>query len=95
MDRLKSKNVVVTGAGNGIGESIAILFAKEGASVVVADLEEKSAINTVNKIVANGGNATYLQVDTSDKNTVNKLMNSRVYHIRKLQIKPGNVNVVY
>ena len=39
MDRLKSKNVVVTGAGNGIGESIATLFAKEGAHILVADIE--------------------------------------------------------
>lgn len=90
MDRLKSKNVVVTGAGNGIGESIAILFAKEGASVVVADLEEKSAINTVNKIVANGGNATYLQVDTSDKNSVNKLMNFAVDNIGEIDILVNN-----
>lgn len=90
MDRLKSKNVVVTGAGNGIGESIAILFAKEGASVVVADLEEKSAINTVNKIVANGGNATYLQVDTSDKKSVNKLMNFAVDNIGEIDILVNN-----
>ena len=54
MDRLKSKNVVVTGAGNGIGESIAILFAKEGANVVVADIEKESAINKVKQILDNG-----------------------------------------
>ena len=74
MDRLKSKNVVVTGAGNGIGESIATLFAKEGAHVLVADIEEQSAINIANKIITNGGNATYHVVDTSDKKSVNKLI---------------------
>ena len=90
MDRLKSKNVVVTGAGNGIGESIATLFAKEGAHVLVADIEEKSAINTANKIINNGGNATYHKVDTSDKKSVNKLMNFAVENIGEIDILVNN-----
>ena len=90
MDRLKSKNVVVTGAGNGIGESIATLFAKEGAHVLVADIEEQSAINIANKIITNGGNATYHVVDTSDKKSVNKLMNFAVENIGEIDILVNN-----
>ena len=42
--RLKNKNVIVTGSGNGIGRAIAEIFAKEGANVIVADIEEDSGL---------------------------------------------------
>ena len=44
--RLENKNALITGSGNGIGRAIAELFAKEGANVVVADLEKESVFSS-------------------------------------------------
>ena len=52
--RLKDKNAIITGSGNGIGKATAELFAKEGANVVVADIEEDSAKETVENIKKSG-----------------------------------------
>lgn len=57
MFSLQNKNAVVTGGGSGIGKSVALLFAKQGAVVHVADLNEKQANDTVNEITAAGGKA--------------------------------------
>ncbi|MEO6499102.1 MAG: SDR family oxidoreductase [Mucilaginibacter sp.] len=64
---LQNKNAVITGAGSGIGKSVAILFAKQGATVYVLDLNEIQAAGTVSEIVASGGKATGHVVDVSDQ----------------------------
>lgn len=53
--RLQDKVAIVTGAGSGIGRESAILFAKEGAKVVVADIDEKKGQDTVQEIQSSGG----------------------------------------
>mgnify|MGYP000272845825 FL=1 len=58
MFSLANKTVIVTGAGSGIGQGIAVLFAKQGAHVEVFDLKQESAQETVDQIKAAGGSAT-------------------------------------
>ena len=58
--RLKGKVAIITGAGSGIGRAAAILFASEGASVVVADINEKKGQETVGEIRRQGGCATFI-----------------------------------
>ena len=48
--RLKDKVALITGGGSGIGYQTALLFAKEGASVVIADIDDDGANKTVNEI---------------------------------------------
>jgi len=67
MFNLHNKNAVVTGAGSGIGKSVALLFAQQGATVHVADLNEKQANDTVNEITAAGGKAFAHILDVSDQ----------------------------
>lgn len=57
MERLINKVALVTGAGSGIGEATAKLFAKEGAAVVVSDINVMTAQSTVDQILAAGGKA--------------------------------------
>lgn len=63
--RLKDKVALVTGGGSGIGGATAVLFAAQGAQVVVSDLNEANALETVAEITTDGGNATALTGDVS------------------------------
>ena len=63
--RLKDKVALITGAGSGIGRQTALLFAKEGASIVVVDINDKGGEATVAEIAAAGGDATYLHADVT------------------------------
>jgi meso-butanediol dehydrogenase / (S,S)-butanediol dehydrogenase / diacetyl reductase len=72
--RLKDHNVVVTGAGSGIGRACAIEFAAAGANVIIADINIKGAKETVAKINNSGGNSLAFQTDVSDPDSVKKLV---------------------
>ena len=63
--RLKDKVALVTGGGSGIGREAALLFAKEGASVVAVDLNEAAGKETVAAIEREGGRATFARADVS------------------------------
>src|SRR5467141_3415503 len=67
MGRLDGKVCVITGAGSGIGQASARLFAREGARVVVSDIDLDAAQATVDEIVAAGGEAIAEQVDVTDQ----------------------------
>lgn len=58
MFELKGKTALITGAGSGIGKAIALLFARQGAEVVIMDVNEEQATATRDEIMAAGGNAT-------------------------------------
>ena len=66
MFRLDQKQALVTGAGSGIGKAIALLFAKAGATVRVAELDASAGNATVSEILAQGGAATFEPLDVSD-----------------------------
>jgi 3(or 17)beta-hydroxysteroid dehydrogenase len=65
--RLKGKVAIVTGAASGIGRASAILFAKEGARIVVADIHELGGQKTVAAIIAAGGEAFFHRVNVADE----------------------------
>ena len=63
--RLKDKVSLITGGSSGIGKSSALLFAKEGSKVVVADINEIEGKKTVDEITSAGGEAIFVRVDVS------------------------------
>jgi len=63
--RLADKVALITGAGGGIGGESAILFAKEGARVVVVDVDDRGGAATVERVRAAGGQAAYVRADVS------------------------------
>ncbi|MGH7859929.1 MAG: glucose 1-dehydrogenase [Candidatus Binatia bacterium] len=63
--RLKDRVALITGAASGIGRESAIVFAAEGASVVVADVDEKGGRGTVSAVEAAGGRSSFVRADVS------------------------------
>jgi len=70
MFSLSNKTALVTGGGSGIGRAISTLFAKQGASVYILDLDEKGAAQTVEEIKAAGGQAGFIICNVSDQQAV-------------------------
>lgn len=72
--RLQNKVVIVTGAGAGMGGAVAVAYAREGAKIVAADVDEKLAQVTVEKIRSAGGEASFVYTDISDASQVKALV---------------------
>jgi 3-hydroxybutyrate dehydrogenase len=69
--KLKDKCAIVTGAASGIGKEIAVTYAREGAKVVIADLNKEAAEATANEIRRVGGQAIGVAMDVTDEQAVN------------------------
>ena len=69
--RLKDKSAIVTGAASGIGRDIALVFAREGAKVAIADLNKDAAEIVANEIRSRGGQAMSVAMDVTDEQAVN------------------------
>jgi NAD(P)-dependent dehydrogenase (short-subunit alcohol dehydrogenase family) len=82
--------VVVTGAGSGIGRASALRFAAEGADVLVADVREAKAQQTVEEITAAGGRAAARGVDVSDGDAVRAMVESAVDTFGRLDVLFNN-----
>jgi len=91
MFSLQNKSSVITGGGSGIGKAIAELFAKQGASVHIIDLDEQSASDTVNEIQGNGGKASYHICDVSKQQQVLDIFNS----IGQIDILVNNAGIAH
>lgn len=93
MSLLSNKTAIVTGAASGIGKSIAILYAANGASVVVADLDEKGGQATVDAIVKAGGNAHFVKADSSKPADNERLVKEAVSVYGGLHIACNNAGI--
>ena len=94
-NRFKDKIVIVTGAGSGIGETTAIKFANEGASVVVADINPQTG-NLVSKhINNNGGKSFFAETNVAEFNSVESMVSQTldVYGIPDVLINNAGINV--
>jgi 3-hydroxybutyrate dehydrogenase len=68
--RLADKVAVITGAASGIGKEIALVFAREGAKIAIADLDQKAAEATAREIDASGKRAIAVNMDVADEDQV-------------------------
>lgn len=90
MKRFEDKCVVVTGAGSGFGAAIAERFAREGASVVVADLNVESSTRVAADINAAGGSACQKTVDVSEEDQVAALIQTALDTYGRLDVLVNN-----
>jgi glucose 1-dehydrogenase len=92
--RLQGKTAVVTGAGTGIGQAIALAFAQEGAAVVVDYVGNASVSqDTISKISAMGGKSLGIDADISIPAQVNALIDQTVVAFGKLDIFVNNAGI--
>lgn len=78
MGKLEGKLAIVTGAGQGIGRGVALALAKEGATVVLADIQEGACQRTANEIKAIGGRALPVTCDVSRRDQVKAVVAAAV-----------------
>ncbi|GGB53120.1 oxidoreductase [Lentibacillus populi] len=91
--RLKDKVVIITGAGSGIGKETAILFAKEGATIVVNDLNEDSGQQTIDEIHSNNGKALFIQGNVTKTEDVKYLVNEVIKKFGRIDILFNNAGI--
>jgi 3-oxoacyl-[acyl-carrier protein] reductase len=78
LDYFVGKTVIITGAASGIGRATALIFAREHANVVCADLNEASARETAAQVNGKGSQALALKVDVTERKQVNEMANRAV-----------------
>lgn len=94
MNGLLGKTAVVTGAGSGIGRASAQRFAEEGANVVIADIVEETGRETVDLIEDAGGEATFVAVDVSDAESVERMVDVAVDTYGSLDFAHNNAGIL-
>lgn len=86
---------LVTGAGSGLGRASALTFAREGAKVVVGDVDVKSGQQTVQMIEKAGGQALFVKVDVTKETEVKTLVNKTIETYGGLHCAHNNVGMEY
>ncbi len=92
--KLHDKVAVITGAASGMGKAIAVLYAKEGAKVVVSDVTLEGAGATVADITAIGGTATAVEADITKEGDVYRLIKAALNTYGTLDILVNNAGIM-
>jgi NAD(P)-dependent dehydrogenase (short-subunit alcohol dehydrogenase family) len=91
--RLEGKVVAVTGAGSGIGRAMALLFAREGARILAADINGGAAEETASQITAAGGACTSLAVDVVQPEQVQHMIERAVSLYGRIDVLCNNAGI--
>jgi len=93
MPRLDGKVALITGAGNGMGRVASVLFAREGARIVVADWSDDGGTETVGAVEAAGGEATFVKVDVAKAEQVEAMVEVAMQHYGSLDVLYNNAGI--
>lgn len=93
MEHFDGKIALVTGAGSGIGQSVAILYASHGANVIVSDVNDEAGQETVSQIKKMGGNALYIRADVSKSEECRNLIEKVQDHFGHLDVACNNAGI--
>jgi len=91
--RLKDKVAIITGAGQGLGKAIAITFSREGADVVVADINIETADETRNEVISTGRKSIACKVDASNEANVQEMVEKTIREFGRVDILVNNVGM--
>jgi len=92
--QFEDKVALVTGAASGIGRASALAFAREGASVVVADVDAAGGQETTKQIESNGGRASFVETDVSRSSDVEALVKHTLDTYGRLDIAHNNAGIL-
>src|SRR5215467_8582893 len=90
---VEGKVALVTGGASGIGRATALTFAREGAKLVIADMNADGGQQTVHMITENGGEATFVQVDVTSASAVEALISKTVETYGRLDCAHNNAGI--
>lgn len=91
--RLEGKVATITGSGRGMGEAIARSFARNGASVIISDIDVEAAKTVASSIVQDGGRAEAIQIDVTKESDAQALADFAVEMFGRLDIHVNNAGV--
>src|SRR4051812_32091431 len=94
MGRLSGKVALITGAGTGIGRATALLYAREGAKVVVGDIRPADGEETVRAIAVDGGDAAFVTADVGDPSQVQALVAATEEAYDALHVVTANAGIL-
>ena len=93
--RLQDRVALITGAANGIGKDTSLLFASEGARVVVVDIDESAAVKVVDEITNSGGDAIFCHGDVSSADDCQKMIQTCEDHFGRLDVLFNNAGIMH
>ncbi len=93
MGRLTDKVAIITGAASGIGEATAMLFAKEGASLLLADRQKEQGQQAAEAARKNGGEATFVKTDVSKPEDVQTMIRAAMQEYGRLDVIFNNAGI--
>jgi len=93
MKLLENKVALVTGAGSGIGEAIAKIYAKNGAKVIVNDINKENGQSVVEQIKSENGEAYFIPADASKETEVHKMIAKAIEKYGQLDIACNNAGI--
>ncbi len=91
--RLQGKVAIITGAGSGLGRGIALLFAREGSRVVIAELGEESGREACRQIERDGGSCLFLQTDITAASDVEKMAAETLRVFGRIDVLVNNAGI--
>ena len=91
---LQNKIAIITGAGSGIGQSIALAFIKEGAKVVVVDWSEENGKETMKQIRKINGEAVFVKTDVSKADDIDNVIKTCLNKFKQIDILVNNAGIV-
>ncbi|MDD5203989.1 MAG: SDR family NAD(P)-dependent oxidoreductase [Desulfobacterales bacterium] len=91
--RLQEKVAIITGSGNGIGRATALLFTREGAALVLAEIDEPALQETLRLVHSAGGRAMGRKIDVSQEREVSELVDAAMREYSRIDILCNNAGI--
>lgn len=91
--RLQDKAVLITGGANGIGKATAMLFAKHGAKLMIADYDEEEGLKTVKALQSLGSEAEFVKVNVANMHDVQQMVDATVARFSRIDVLINNAGI--